>query len=102
MRANLANRQYRTFLIRYLLRAQANRCFYCDCWLAKPPDPIPRDEVAPQPMGCQSNQATFDHMLPISRGGDDRLDNLNLSCMTCNLAKANRTAAEFFAFLQGR
>ena len=36
-----------------------------------------------------------DHILPRSRGGTDRPDNLVAACHTCNAAKGNQTAAEF-------
>lgn len=34
-------------------------------------------------------RATFDHVIPRSRGGSDHLDNLVLSCYPCNSAKGN-------------
>jgi len=37
----------------------------------------------------------LDHQLPRSRGGSNRVSNLVLACHDCNLAKGNRTAAEF-------
>lgn len=48
---------------------------------------------------CQSPEAlmgvTFEieHILPLSVGGQTRLDNLCLSCPTCNRYKARRTTA---------
>lgn len=32
----------------------------------------------------------IDHILPISQGGSDELDNLQTLCETCNIAKSNR------------
>jgi 5-methylcytosine-specific restriction endonuclease McrA len=44
----------------------------------------------------------LEHMIPISRGGSDDLDNLVPSCQTCNLSKHSRTAKEFLeAGMQG-
>ena len=37
----------------------------------------------------------MEHIVPRSRGGSDRTSNLTLSCQPCNIAKGNRTAAEF-------
>ena len=37
---------------------------------------------------------TFDHVLPRSRGGVSRFDNLVAACAPCNLRKADRTPAE--------
>jgi hypothetical protein len=36
-----------------------------------------------------------EHILPKSRGGSNRVDNLTLSCRQCNVKKGNQTAAEF-------
>ena len=38
-----------------------------------------------------------DHVYTVTRGGDEQPDNLVLACATCNLAKKDSTAAEFFA-----
>ena len=59
--------------VRRLVELRAGqRCEYCH---------------APQ----RSSNARFhiEHFLPRSRGGTDELDNLNLSCITCNLAKGD-------------
>ena len=34
---------------------------------------------------------TMDHAIPISQGGDDTLENLALSCFSCNRRKSNKT-----------
>ena len=39
----------------------------------------------------------IDHVTPKSQGGSDRLDNLVLSCPTCNRAKGAQTPAEWRA-----
>lgn len=36
---------------------------------------------------------TVDHVLPLSKGGDDSLDNLALACFHCNRRKSNRLVA---------
>jgi len=38
--------------------------------------------------------ATIDHVVPLSRGGADELDNLKLAHWTCNLAKSNKLVEE--------
>jgi CRISPR/Cas system Type II protein with McrA/HNH and RuvC-like nuclease domain len=38
--------------------------------------------------------ATEDHLVPVSKGGTNDLDNLLLSCRTCNGLKANFTPPE--------
>jgi len=36
-----------------------------------------------------------EHIIPKSRGGSNRVDNLTISCRKCNLKKGNKTAEEF-------
>lgn len=40
----------------------------------------------------------IDHMMPVSRGGTNSIENLILACRTCNRDKTNKTAAEFIAW----
>lgn len=42
----------------------------------------------------------IEHMLPISRGGRDALDNICLSCKPCNWAKRSKTAEEYLEHLK--
>lgn len=46
---------------------------------------------------CHSSNVPFeiDHQIPRSRGGSNRVSNLVLSCHQCNLAKGDKTAAEW-------
>lgn len=37
------------------------------------------------------DQATIDHIHPVSKGGTWRYDNLQLACYACNQAKADST-----------
>lgn len=40
---------------------------------------------------CGSNESlTVDHIIPISKGGTDTLDNLRTLCRKCNCSKGNR------------
>ena len=36
---------------------------------------------------------TFDHVVPLSRGGTDSVDNLALACFHCNRRKSDKTSA---------
>lgn len=40
------------------------------------------------------NDLTFDHVVPVSRGGDRDWENIVTACMPCNRQKANRTPDE--------
>ena len=42
----------------------------------------------------RSEELTFDHLVPRSRGGATRWSNVVAACGRCNLAKGDRTAAE--------
>jgi 5-methylcytosine-specific restriction endonuclease McrA len=39
-----------------------------------------------------------DHLIPVSRGGDDSPANLTLACTTCNRDKHAKTAEEFMVW----
>ena len=45
----------------------------------------------------QFGNDSVDHRLPISRGGDNSRENLNISCRFCNFSKNNKTVEEFLA-----
>lgn len=61
-----------------------------------------RDLLAVQP-GCAYCGADIktdyhiDHIIPISRGGGNGMDNITLSCPACNRAKGNKTLEEWAA-----
>lgn len=57
-------------------------CGICD-------DPIDRDLRAPDP-----KSASIDHIVPLSRGGDDTPANVQASHFGCNSAKGNRSLTE--------
>lgn len=58
----------------YLLEKHGRKCFYC---------------------GKTVSGFEVEHMLPKSRGGSNRIDNLTLSCHDCNQEKDTLTAEEF-------
>lgn len=51
--------------------------------------------------GCSISQFDFhiEHKTPLSRGGSNEIDNIGISCMTCNVRKGNRTEEEFREYL---
>lgn len=46
---------------------------------------------------CKENYH-IDHIIPVSRGGGNNIDNLCLSCPSCNWSKGNKTAEEFIKY----
>lgn len=61
-----------------IYRRDRGRCHYCG-------DRVPE------------NKGTLDHRTPRSKGGKANEQNLVLSCLVCNHAKANMTEYEFMA-----
>lgn len=59
-----------------------NRCRFCDAPL--------------------DNGGHVEHLTPVSRGGSSYLRNITLSCAKCNLAKTNKTLAEFITWRKER
>ena len=57
-------------------RIQENRCVYCDCTLVRDTERV-------------------DHIIPLSRGGDNTAGNIQLVCASCNAAKGSMTDDEF-------
>lgn len=44
--------------------------------------------------------ATHEHLIPLSRGGNNTFDNSALSCISCNKRKHTKTAEEFMKILE--
>jgi hypothetical protein len=65
--------------IEILRERQNNMCAYCS---------------------IESEKLTVEHMLPISRGGKHRMDNIVLACTTCNFSKHNKTLEEWLVHNQ--
>ena len=53
-----------------------------------------RDEFTCQYCGCKGQDLTFDHVVPKSRGGKTRWDNVVAACQSCNLRKAAKTTSQ--------
>ncbi len=58
----------------YLLEKFDRKCMYC---------------------GKENVSLEIEHIIPKSRGGSNRIDNLGIACHECNQAKGNKTAEEF-------
>lgn len=64
--------------VKSLVINQNNKCVYCSTDLIK---------------------YQIDHILPIAKGGDNRNDNLQLLCPSCNRRKGAKTDAEYRRYL---
>jgi len=47
----------------------------------------------------KSNQITCDHVIPLQKGGDSTIDNLQLICSTCNRRKSSLLESDFLTIL---
>lgn len=54
--------------------------------------------------GCQldSETATADHMIPLSRGGSNDIGNIAPACVSCNCRKKDKTPEEYESWLKIR
>lgn len=56
-----------------------------------------RHSIAMLPSGLE-RKAHLDHIIPISRGGDSRPENLQFLCAYCNYSKGNKLPEEWAAY----
>jgi hypothetical protein len=54
-----------------------------------------RDYYTCQYCGDKGGKLEVDHIIPISKGGNNDLSNLNTSCRKCNRSKYNKNVNEF-------
>ena len=66
------------------IQFQNSLCFYCF-----------HDLITDRDLFC----GTKDHLVPISRGGSNFIENIVAACWPCNRRKGRRTANEFCAYL---
>lgn len=68
-----------------LVRSVRRRCAYCGC--------------ETRPVG--EWRLTMDHIVPVSRGGSDAIENLCVACAGCNSDKGTMTGDEYRAWRAG-
>jgi 5-methylcytosine-specific restriction endonuclease McrA len=64
-----------------LVNKHGNKCYYCGVELTKIPH--------------KKNTLTRDHVIPLSNGGTDKLDNIVPACNSCNGRKSTKTVDEW-------
>lgn len=79
--------------VRQVIAKTNGKCFYCGCDL--PADTEFFDEYGN--LFSSVRNWHVDHILPLSKGGNHKIDNLVPACRTCNLSKYTKTADEFIA-----
>ena len=55
---------------------------------------IQRDNYSCQYCGYKGDNLSIDHVIPRSRGGEDKWENVTTACISCNIRKGNRTPKE--------
>lgn len=75
-------------LLRQLCERQGWRCFYCD-------EPV----YWSPPPGMDHREATFDHVVPYSKGGRKTKGNGVAACWDCNQRRGKRPFQEFLRFM---
>jgi 5-methylcytosine-specific restriction endonuclease McrA len=73
----------------YLFLRENGCCFYCN-------RPVEFRGWSWPYKGPEIDDATIDHIIPHSKGGSNRNDNLLLSCRGCNEERDTMDATEFF------
>lgn len=87
----LADLAYKKRMIKF----QNGCCFYCDCELAT----FELKHVYNKTNTFPQNYPTFDHYMPIAKGGSLGPENLVVSCACCNNKKGNMHPIDFFELI---
>lgn len=77
----------RAKLIAYLLKRDGNRC------------QIPRCQYKNRQMGVGPRKPSLDHIIPLSKGGENALTNIQLAHFRCNLVKNAHATGDQLALI---
>lgn len=76
------------------------KCIYCEAPLQERKARLHRGELSMGPSEPMASKATIDHIIPVSRGGNDDLKNKVWCCQKCNSFKSNLMPEEFVEYLK--
>ena len=86
------HRKNKNTRLRYLYEhTPGHRCYICGCEV----DFDDYERAGHNRISCGPKFPTIDHVVPVSRGGTDEVDNLRLCCNRCNGAKRDNDPAEY-------
>lgn len=85
-----AQASLRSLLLLAVCAEQGTNCAYCRVPTVTQPAP-----------GERHRERTLDHIVPLSKGGADTIDNVCCCCRSCNARKQARPVREF-AYVGGR
>ncbi len=87
---DVAQAHLRSLLLLAVCEVQGTDCAYCRVPTVAHPEP-----------GKRHLERTLDHVVPVSRGGKDELENVVCCCRSCNARKSTRPQREY-AYTGGR
>lgn len=70
---------------RYILERDRFRCVYCGTQSSYQKE---------YPESSRRGLLSIDHIIPVAKGGSDKVGNLACACLRCNMSKVDRTLAE--------
>lgn len=76
--------------------SKRRRC-WSPVWVALREFVFKRDGFTCQYCGSKGVRLECDHIHPVSKGGDDIIENLTTACVPCNRSKRDKTLAEWLA-----
>ena len=74
-------------VIAYLMQRDGNRCQIPECGFSN------------RRIGTGNRGPSVDHIVPISKGGDNVLENIQLAHLRCNVIKSNRATGDQLALI---
>jgi hypothetical protein len=69
-------------------------------WLNVRKNIFKRDNYKCTYCGVYAEKLECDHIIPVSKGGSNDMDNLTTACRTCNRQKKDKSVAEFIIYKQ--